>query len=87
MQKFYCDACNNEIDKPAHVQRLSIPVHLLTSTVSGYVRNVGDQLVPCSGRDVGLELCLPCFNSIMGEAVKYLHSLQEAANLPATRFP
>ena len=71
--KTFCDVCNRE----AKVHRISYLCHLdpaRSVDVRGYVDRDGN---PTSGRELTAELCIKCYNRIVGRMVQQINS-QEA---------
>jgi len=73
MLKRYCDACGKEITENRQV--FNPLVHLLeTGNLAGmYVDN---EFNPVSGRRVEFDLCLKCYNRVMGKAVDEFKKIQ-----------
>lgn len=73
MLKRYCDACGKEITENRQV--FNTLVHLLeTENLAGmYVDN---EFNPVSGRHVEFDLCLKCYNRVMGKAVAEFKEIQ-----------
>lgn len=66
-----CDACREKIDG-IH-KTLDIPIHLTDPARGGYCDQAGNSV---SGRSDSFDLCMRCYNDVMGEAVAKLHRIQ-----------
>lgn len=74
MIKRYCDACGIEIKENRQV--FSPLCHLVETDGGQYVDREWN---PISGRYVEFDLCLKCYNWIMGKAVQEMREIQEKA--------
>lgn len=72
MLKHYCDACGKEITENRQVFTPSY--HLIEPNDGLYVDRGFN---PVSGRRVEFDLCLRCYNRVMGKAVNEFKEIQK----------
>jgi hypothetical protein len=75
MIKRFCNACGKEIVENG--KKFNPLVHLLDTDLSR--QYVDRDFNPVSGREEVFDLCLPCYNCVMGKAVKEFNLIREAA--------
>ena len=66
MKKIFCDACLEEVDRP-HSFKYLCHLDPYNRTVLGHVDRNGNRI---SSREDHKDLCIKCYNRIMGQAVK-----------------
>lgn len=65
MVKYFCDNCAKERKS---LNSLDILVHITNNdTLSNHVTHLDGELLPISSRKIKIQLCLKCYNKIVGE--------------------
>ena len=77
MIKRYCDACGREIAE--NRQTFNPLIHLVDDPENLAGKYVDCELNPVSGRHIEFDLCLKCYNRIMGKAVKEFKAISDEA--------
>jgi hypothetical protein len=73
MIKFYCDACDKEVDNLNYFEH---KIHIY-DIIDGKIEYIDRDLNPVSGRTVSHSLCNKCYNEVLIESVKKLQEIKK----------
>lgn len=72
MIKYYCDCCGREMDSVEHTFSPLCHIKAELEGRGSHVKMVDGKMFPFSGREIGHDICTPCYNEIMTAAyLKY----------------